>query len=181
MIVEMIWPTVMSHFHRLLLTALLVTVLLSSPPSMRAAGANDDAGLVCLSNLEQIALVESNEIIPLSAAINTRKVQKRGRVIRARLCKNGKRYLYVITLMSDAGQIATVTVRATPKAAKIRFRLAKSCYYHGHKWLVGSICKYQCFGESCPRQYCKSNGEWTPLPPCGRYVSCLVYSDCGSR
>jgi hypothetical protein len=169
----------LASWRPLLFRSLVVMVLVAGA-SLPPAAHGRDAPLVCLSNLEQIALVERGEIIPLSAVINMRKVQKKGRVVRTKLCKKGKKYIYVITLMTDSAKISKLTVRATPKPSKIKLRLAKSCYYQGQKWRIGSICKHQCFGDSCPRQYCKSNGEWTPLPPCGRYVSCLAYSDCAS-
>jgi hypothetical protein len=171
----------MSRVYPWLLSALSTALLIPGPPLVQPADALAAAALICLSNVEQTKLVERGKIIPLQTIIHSRKVQKRGRVVKVKLCKDRKRYFYQITTISDAGRIRNLIVRAKPKVVKVRLQPVDGCYFNGHKWRVGSICKYQCAKGTCPRQFCKSNGDWVPLAPCSRNANCRNYSDCASR
>jgi hypothetical protein len=133
---------------------------------------------VCLDSDEQGRLVAGNEIVPVSAALNTRKVQKRGKLIEAKVCRNQKGFFYLMTMQSAEGEVKVVRVSAAPSAAQPDLQIKRNCYYGGRPWSTGSICKLECIGDRCPRQYCKANGEWQQLPRCEVASSCQAYRGC---
>jgi hypothetical protein len=132
---------------------------------------------VCFDNAEQNKLVADNEIVPVSAALNKRKVQKRGKLVEATVCRNRKGFFYLMTMQSTEGATKVVRVSADPSAPP-DLHPRRNCYYTGRSWSVGSICKLDCAGDQCPRQYCKANGEWQPLARCASASSCQAYRSC---
>jgi uncharacterized membrane protein YkoI len=90
---------------RLTLT-LLVGLLAAS------AQAADAPLHACLSKAEQRAAVASHKAIPLAQALKARTRVRHGEVVRARLCWDGERLVYVLTLLGRSGKVVTATVDA---------------------------------------------------------------------
>jgi hypothetical protein len=69
--------------------------------------------LTCLTRSEQRAAVAAHQAISLSSAIKSlRKKGKRAEVVRARLCRNGDKLAYVLTLFGHSGKVFDVSVDA---------------------------------------------------------------------
>lgn len=68
---------------------------------------------VCLSREEHQALVASKQALPAAQAIRTaRSVQPNSDILRARLCRNGERMYYRVTLLRRDGKVVPVMVEA---------------------------------------------------------------------
>jgi uncharacterized membrane protein YkoI len=76
------------------------------------AHAADVPGHACLSKAEQRAAVASHKAIPLAKALKARTRGRHGDVVRARLCQDGDRLVYVLTLLGRSGKVITATVDA---------------------------------------------------------------------
>ena len=79
-----------------------------------------DEQLACLSKSDQRAAISSGQAVPLSHAMNSvRSVRtaKRSRgsreVIKARLCREAKGLVYVLTLLSGDGKVTHASVDAS--------------------------------------------------------------------
>jgi len=153
----------------------LIIIAAAMIVSLRPVSAVTD----CFDSEQQKKLVADNEIVPVSAALNTRKVQKRGKLIEATVCRNQKGFFYyLMTMQSAEGEVKVVRVSASPSAARSDLQVKRNCYYGGRPWSTGSICKLECTDDRCPRQYCKANGEWQQLPRCEVASSCQAYRGC---
>ncbi len=87
--------------------AVLINLLASSA---RAADVPQHA---CLTRAEQHTAVASHKAISLAKAIKAPRQQGRhAEVVRARLCHNGDRLFYVLTLLGRSGKVITATVDA---------------------------------------------------------------------
>lgn len=76
------------------------------------AQAADVPRQACLSKAEQRAAVASHKAIPLAKALKARTRVRHGDVVRARLCQDGDRLVYVLTLLGRSGKVITATVDA---------------------------------------------------------------------
>lgn len=77
------------------------------------AQAADVAQHACLTKAEQRAAVASHKAISLATAIKApRQHGRHAEVVRARLCHNGDRLFYVLTLLGRSGKVITATVDA---------------------------------------------------------------------
>jgi uncharacterized membrane protein YkoI len=76
------------------------------------AQAADVSGQACLSKAEQRSAVASHKAIPLAKALKARTRVRHGDVVRARLCQDGDRLVYVLTLLGRSGKVITATVDA---------------------------------------------------------------------
>lgn len=91
------------------LSSLLLFGLLAS-----AAQATDVPPQACLTKAEQRAAVASHKAISLAQAIKApRQRARHGEVVRARLCHNGDKLYYVLTLLGRSGKVVTATIDAT--------------------------------------------------------------------
>ncbi len=88
--------------------------------ALMAEPATADEPRVCLSKAEQRAAISSGHAIPLANAIRSvRSVRtathSRGsrEVIKARLCREAKGLVYVLTVLSRDGKVTHTTVDAT--------------------------------------------------------------------
>ena len=70
----------------------------------------------CLSKAEQRAAVASHQAIPLSQALKNRTRVRHGEVLHARLCRDGDKLVYVLTLLGRSGKVVTATVDAASGA-----------------------------------------------------------------
>ncbi len=64
----------------------------------------------CLTPNEQKARTASHSVVPLSRAM--RAVRPRGEVVRARLCEQSGRLVYVLTVLAGDGKVARASVDA---------------------------------------------------------------------
>jgi uncharacterized membrane protein YkoI len=96
------------------LSTLILIGLIAGPlaPSARAA----DSPEACLSKSEQRAAVASHEAIPLAKALKARTRVRHGDLVRARLCRDGDKLVYVLTLLGRSGKVVTVPVDAATGA-----------------------------------------------------------------
>jgi hypothetical protein len=153
----------------LVFLAIAAILPMSAPPA--------SAVTTCYDKVEQDKLVADHEIVPVSTAVNARKAQKRGKLVEAEVCRNQKGFFYKMTMESDAGEVSLVRVPAAPDATRVDLHARGNCYYTGRSWKTGTICKLDCAGDHCPRQYCKANGEWQPLARCTA-SSCQTFRSC---
>lgn len=65
----------------------------------------------CLSRAEQRAAIAEGQAIPLAAARGM--VRHRGDLVRARLCHDSGRLIYLLTVLTRDGKVQRVTVDAT--------------------------------------------------------------------
>jgi uncharacterized membrane protein YkoI len=93
------------------LYAILILGLLAVPAVSAAAA--DAPHMACLSKAEQRAAVASHAAIPLARALKApREHGRHAEAVRARLCRNGDRLVYVLTLLGRSGKVFTATVDA---------------------------------------------------------------------
>ena len=67
----------------------------------------------CLSRAEQRAAIASGEAISLAAARQILRQRMGGELVRARLCHDSNRLIYLLTVLSRDGKVRRVTVDAT--------------------------------------------------------------------
>jgi len=78
-----------------------------------SARAADVPQTACLTKAEQRAAVASRKAISLAQAIKApRQHGRHAEVVRARLCHNGDKLFYVLTLLGRSGKVFTATVDA---------------------------------------------------------------------
>src|SRR5215467_31908 len=63
----------------------------------------------CLTSAEQRAAIAAHEAIPLA----TVRQRVSGELLRARLCRDSKRLIYLLTVLARDGKVRQVTVDAT--------------------------------------------------------------------
>jgi uncharacterized membrane protein YkoI len=78
-----------------------------------APGWAEESVGACLSNEQRRAVVASGQVMRLAQAIRTAHIRRGGDVIKARLCKRGDGYVYVLTLLARDGKVTRTTVDAT--------------------------------------------------------------------
>ncbi len=67
----------------------------------------------CLTRAEQRAAVDDNRAISLGQAIKSlRQYRKHSEVVRARLCRQDEKLVYVLTLLGRSGKVVDVTIDA---------------------------------------------------------------------
>jgi uncharacterized membrane protein YkoI len=67
----------------------------------------------CLSRAEQRAAIAAGEAIPLAAARRMLRQRMGGELVRARLCHEPSRLIYLLTVLARDGKVRRVTVDAT--------------------------------------------------------------------
>jgi uncharacterized membrane protein YkoI len=88
------------------LVAALVLLLAVQTPA-----AADDA-LRCLSRNEQRAAIADGRAVPLASVRHTLRVRMPGELVRARLCHQADRLIYLLTVLPRDGKERQVTVDA---------------------------------------------------------------------
>src|ERR1043165_10005186 len=82
----------------------------------RPASAGEEAR-VCLSKTEQRAAISSGEAVTLAQAIRSARGSVRGHgsreVVNAKLCREEKGLVYLLTVLSRDGKVTRMTVDAT--------------------------------------------------------------------
>jgi uncharacterized membrane protein YkoI len=74
--------------------------------------AADPAVRACLNQKERRALVESGTVLHLAAAMHAVRARVPGTLVRARLCRRGEGFAYVLTVLGHDGKVARVSVDA---------------------------------------------------------------------
>jgi hypothetical protein len=77
-----------------------------------AAHGSEPAARACLNQKERRQLVESGAVMHLAAALQAVGPQVPGTLVRARLCRRGEGYAYVLTVLGHDGKVARVIVDA---------------------------------------------------------------------
>jgi len=79
--------------------------------------AADEEQRVCLNKSEQRAAISHSQAVTLAAAIRSARGSVRGRgnreVVRARLCREERGLLYLLTLLAQDGKVTHAAVDAT--------------------------------------------------------------------
>ncbi|MGE5164517.1 MAG: PepSY domain-containing protein [Sphingobacteriales bacterium] len=92
------------------LTALVLLAGLLATPARAADAPYRDS---CLTKAEQRAAVAANKAISLGQAIKLlREHRKYSEVVRARLCRQDQKLVYVLTLLGRSGKVVTATIDA---------------------------------------------------------------------
>ena len=69
--------------------------------------------LSCLTHAEQRAAIAEGQAIPLAAARRMLRQRMGGELVRARLCHESGRLIYLLTVLTRDGKVRRVTVDAT--------------------------------------------------------------------
>lgn len=77
-----------------------------------AAHGAEPAARACLNQKERRALVESGAVLQLAAAMHAVRTHVQGTLVRARLCRRGEGFAYVLTVLGHDGKVARVVVDA---------------------------------------------------------------------
>lgn len=72
----------------------------------------DTAARACLKQNERRALVENGTVLHLAAAMHAVRSHVPGTLVRARLCRRGEGFVYVLTVLAHDGKVARVIVDA---------------------------------------------------------------------
>jgi len=79
--------------------------------------ATADEQHACLSKAEQRAAIANGQAVTLAAAIHSARGSVRGRgareVVKARLCRQDKALVYVLTVLARSGKVVQARVDAT--------------------------------------------------------------------
>ena len=75
--------------------------------------ASADERLLCLSRAEQRAAIAEKVVIPLGAVRRMISRRTGGELVRARLCHDSGRLIYLLTVLARDGKVRRVTVDAT--------------------------------------------------------------------
>jgi uncharacterized membrane protein YkoI len=67
----------------------------------------------CLTRAEQRAAIAAGQAIPLAAVRRILRQHMAGELVRARLCQESGRLIYLLTVLSRDGRVRRVTVDAT--------------------------------------------------------------------
>lgn len=98
------------------LTIAATLVALAGAGSAAAADHHRTRHRVCLSKVEQRAAIAHGQAVTLAAAIRAARGSVRGRgareVVRARLCREAGRLVYVLTVLARNGKVTHTTVDA---------------------------------------------------------------------
>ncbi|MGO9630681.1 MAG: PepSY domain-containing protein [Xanthobacteraceae bacterium] len=107
----------MASFERasaimLLALALTVTSACAQEALRPAPHGADAAARVCLNQKERRTLVENGTVLHLVAAMRAVRTRVPGTLVRARLCRRGEGFAYVLTVLAHDGKVTRVIVDA---------------------------------------------------------------------
>jgi len=88
---------------------LLLGVALGSALPGMAAGAERKA---CLAPEERRAIIAAHKAVPLARAMHVVKAKLGGEVVRARLCRQERGLVYVLTVLAQDGKVTQARVDA---------------------------------------------------------------------
>lgn len=90
----------------------LVLALLAAAPLLLAAPGEARAQGGCVSGAQARALVQSGQVLPLSAIVARLQGGGRAEIVDAALCGGGGGYVYRLTVLGQGGRVSRVTVNA---------------------------------------------------------------------
>jgi uncharacterized membrane protein YkoI len=93
-------------------TLLLGVALGAAVPGLAAAAEHKS----CLSQDERRAAIAAHKALPLGRAMRIVKARMRGDVVRARLCRQARGLVYVLTVLAQDGKVIQARVDATDGA-----------------------------------------------------------------
>jgi uncharacterized membrane protein YkoI len=96
----------------LLLLAIALAPARAQETGRPAAHGADPAARACLNQKERRALVESGGVLHLAAAMHAVRTHLQGTLVRARLCRRGEGFAYVLTVLGHDGKVTRVVVDA---------------------------------------------------------------------
>ncbi len=96
----------------LLMLAVALAAAHAEEPVRTAHAGIDLAARACLNQKERRTLVENGTVLRLAAAVNAVRSHLPGTLIRARLCRRGDGFAYVLTVLSHDGKVTRVAVDA---------------------------------------------------------------------
>jgi len=99
-------PSPTFSLRPLLMVVLALTALLTSPAVAQERPR-------CLTRAEQRAAIVAGEAIPLADVRRMLRQRVGGELVRARLCHESGRLIYLLTVLSRDGRVRRVTVDAT--------------------------------------------------------------------
>ena len=95
----------------------VLTVMATLTALLAAAPAAAEEDRACLSKAEQKAALSTGQTVTLAAAIRSARGSVRGRgareVVKARLCREEKGLVYLLTLLTRDGKVTHTAVDAT--------------------------------------------------------------------
>jgi uncharacterized membrane protein YkoI len=100
-----------SIFVALLLLPALLTPVPVTPGLVTVAMADEHPR--CLSRAEQRAAIADGQAVPLAVARRMLRQKTGGELVRARLCHDSGRLIYLLTVLARDGKVVRVTVDAT--------------------------------------------------------------------
>jgi hypothetical protein len=80
--------------------------------ALRPAHSIDLAARACLNQKERRALIEAGAVMQLTAAMHAVRSHVPGTLVRARLCRRGEGFAYVLTVLGHDGKVTRVVVDA---------------------------------------------------------------------
>jgi hypothetical protein len=86
--------------------------LAPSLPLADQAGTPSPKKSLCLASHDVRALVERGEVLPVHKAMQIARHQFSGEIVKARLCPEQDRLIYLLTLLDKTGQIRLVAMDA---------------------------------------------------------------------
>ncbi len=107
----------MGTVERAFAAALLALAVALAPAhgdeAVRTAHAGIDlTARTCLNQKERRALVENGTVLHLAAAMHAVRSHVPGTLVRARLCRRGDGFAYVLTVLGHDGKVTRVAVDA---------------------------------------------------------------------
>ncbi len=91
------------------LRALLFGLAIGCAAAQTAAAAERSA---CLTPEERRAVIAARKAVPLARAMRVVKAKVAGEVVKARLCRQDKSLVYVLTVLSRSGKVLQARVDA---------------------------------------------------------------------
>jgi uncharacterized membrane protein YkoI len=95
-----------------LAVAAIVLLALLAPGEAATRLDETSAARACLKRDQRRAMIASGQVVKLSTAVRRMRRRVRGDVIRARLCRSSKGYVYLLTVLTRSGKVKRASVDA---------------------------------------------------------------------
>jgi len=99
-------------FAAALLAAGIALAPVKAEEAVRPVHAVGEPPHACLNQKERRTLVESGAVMRLAAAMHAVRATVPGTLVRARLCRRGEGFAYVLTVLAHDGKVTHVVVDA---------------------------------------------------------------------
>lgn len=81
--------------------------------ALDAPATTGSVALSCLGREARRHAAETHKFVPLTRAIHSARRRVPGDVVKARLCRQGELYVYLLTVLARDGKVSRVSVNAT--------------------------------------------------------------------